>query len=449
MACSVDRAERSATVSPDLIERLFIPRLRRPPEPIPPGLYPFMREQAGQYSRFHLRVDPSGDGLLIANATAVVRLSSSGVVIAKMLLDGVNDEVILKDLQQRFEGGSPDQLQRDVNQMRQFLDQLADPGDLYPIFNLEDPAVSPWDAHLMPPLAATLPLSGDDPAQQIAIVDRLWRAGIPHLTIQISGVPDGEHLANLVQWAEETGLICGVSGRASDLLAHPLLDDLAQAGLDHVTAYYASAEPDLHDELFGPGDHRAAQELFSQTQSLQIADVAHIPLIQPTIAVLEETLSSLQELQAPNAAFYAIATTEESPGDAISAEAMRQVASNVESAASLARVRYLWEPPVSRQEGVSLVQQVRAGPRCSGDMAIRVEADGSVIPPRGPYQVAGNLLRSEWPVIWGHPAFRRYRERVERPTRCTVCPGLAICAADCPGEPAGWSQAPSPEDTHA
>lgn len=436
-------------MSPDLIERLFIPRLRRPPEPIPPGLYPFVREQSGRYSRFHLRVDPGGEGLLVANATAVARLSASGVVIANRLLEDVEEEVILNDLQQRFEGAAPGQLQQDIDQMRQLLNQLADPGDLYPLFNLEDPTVSPFNAQLMPPVAATLPSGIADPAHLATIVDKLWYAGIPHLTIQVPGLPDGHHLVDLVRHAEERGLICGISGRASDLLAQPLLDDLAQAGLDHVTAYYASADPALHDGLFGPGDHRAAQELFSQTQALEIADVAHVPLIEPTMAGLEETLASLLDLQVPNAAFYAIATTAESPGHAISAQAMPQVASTVESTASLARVRFLWEPPVSRLEGVSLLEQVRAGPRCSGDMAIRVEVDGSVIPPRGPYQTAGNLLFSEWPAIWGHPAFRRYRERVERPTRCTICPGLAICAADCPREPAGWSQVASREDAHA
>jgi len=43
---------------------------------------------------------------------------------------------------------------------------------------------------------------------------------------------------------------------------------------------------------------------------------------------------------------------------------------------------------------------VRQGPRCSSDVAIRVEPDGAVIPPRGPRRVAGNLLSDHWPAIW-------------------------------------------------
>ncbi len=166
-----------------------------------------------------------------------------------------------------------------------------------------------------------------------------------------------------------------------------------------------------------------------------------MPLVASTLDGLNETLAALLDLMVPNVSLFVIAT-EDDEGDhgAVSAEAMRQVAAQVEEDADEAQVRYLWEPPVMRNPEQLLSAQVREGPRCSGDAAIRIEPDGSVIPPRGPRRIAGNILRDTWETIWGHEAFRRYRERVEVPTRCDVCPGLAICAADCPREPAGWSQ---------
>jgi radical SAM protein with 4Fe4S-binding SPASM domain len=100
----------------------------------------------------------------------------------------------------------------------------------------------------------------------------------------------------------------------------------------------------------------------------------------------------------------------------------------------------MWNPPVQRVPDLPLADQVMKGPRCSGDVAVRVEADGTVIPPRGPYENAGNILQDSWDTIWNHEVFRIYRERVEAPTHCDICPGLVICAADCPREPAGWAQ---------
>ena len=86
-----------------------------------------------------------------------------------------------------------------------------------------------------------------------------------------------------------------------------------------------------------------------------------------------------------------------------------------------------------------LGEQVCRGPRCGGDTAVRVEPDGAVIPARGPYASAGNLLEDDWETIERSEVFQRYRRRVESDTHCDECPGLAICAADCPREPAGWA----------
>ncbi|MFQ5617179.1 MAG: hypothetical protein ACE5GO_12070, partial [Anaerolineales bacterium] len=426
-----------------LIDRLFVPRPSRAPEPIPSGLYHYMREHDGLYTRFHLRVEPDGAGMLIANATAAARLSPAGVVIAKGLMDGSGEGAILRELGQRFRGATPDQHRADLVRVQTLLRGLETPGDMYPIINLEDAAVSPHESQLMAPLEADIPLA--EPGKLVPILDRLWEIGIPHIAILVpddlnrSSNPNPAHLVRAVERAEDLGLICGVSGRASDLAGGSLIDDLAMAGVDHVTAFYASSNPEIHDALFGEGDHEAVARVFARTQELEVADVGHIPLVQDTVNTLEDTLEALLALEVPNAAFFAIATTDEEGDGAIPAEAMRQIAAQVEEDAGDAQVRYLWEPPVKRNPNLTLIEQVRAGPRCAGDVAVRIEPDGSVIPPRGPFKAAGNLLRDSWETIWGRDVFRIYRERVETPTRCDVCPGLAICAADCPREPEGWA----------
>ena len=39
--------------------------------------------------------------------------------------------------------------------------------------------------------------------------------------------------------------------------------------------------------------------------------------------------------------------------------------------------------------------------------------------------------------------YEAYRRRVQTDTHCDECPGLAICAADCPRTPLGWAIPPS------
>ena len=300
------------------------------------------------------------------------------------------------------------------------------------------PALQPRDARLIPPLEADLLL--DEPVHMLPIMDHLWNAGLPHITIRVPLTPDVVEIVSLVEHAQWLGLICGVSGRASDLLVGSVISDLALVGVDHITVFYASADRALHDSLFGEGDHAAAEELFRQTEAAELADVAMIPLIRATVDTFDETLARLQELGVPNAAFYAIASPDGGADDgSLPAAALAEIADDVERAADEALVRFQWQPPVLRDPAVSLAEQVRAGARCSSDLAVRIDSDGSVIPPRGPYRSAGDVVRDSWPSIWQHEVFNNYRARIEQPTHCATCPGLAICAADCPKEPAGWS----------
>jgi radical SAM protein with 4Fe4S-binding SPASM domain len=116
---------------------------------------------------------------------------------------------------------------------------------------------------------------------------------------------------------------------------------------------------------------------------------------------------------------------------------MIHAASLVAEIAHRSRVRYVWLPAVSRPGELRAV--LEKGPRTAGDVSIRVEPDGAVYAPRGPLVAAGNLLTESWGDIWNRDVFQKYRERVESPTRCEICPELEICGADCPGDPKGWS----------
>ncbi len=422
----------------NFLKKLFIPQILPEPEQIEPGLYHSMEEDRGDFTRFHLRVEPDGNGMLIANATAAARLSPGGVIIAKRLLEKTNEPDILRELNSKFVGATQEQLQADLLQIKTLIYDLRNPGDVFPILNLEDPIFSPYSSKLIAPLEATTPLTSPEIIKPI--LKKIWDIGIPHVTILFSTGQNPADLVAAVEYTESLGLICGASGRASDLVKDKLIYDIAMAGIDHVTVFYASANAEIHDLLFGKGDHAASAEVFKKTQELGIADIGHIPLIQDTTPYLEETLSSLLEMEVPNAAFYAIAASEPPDNGAIPASAMRQIATQVEEDSHSAQVRYIWEPPTRFNPKLSLVEQVRKGPRCSGDAAIRVEPDGTVYPPRGPRQSAGNLLKDDWDSIWKHEVFTIYRERVETPTRCDICPGLAICAADCPQEPKGWAE---------
>ena len=425
----------------DWLKRLFTFERPTSASPIEPGLYHAMKEAEGMYTRFHLRVEGDGSGMLIANATAAAQLTPTGVVIVKGLLEGMSEPEILDALQRRFSGATDTMMRDDISRVQSLIQQIVAPGDTYPVFNLEDASVSPRSAQLIAPLQAAVPLA--EPERLVPLIDRLWEVGIPHATFWVSPSPDAAALVRAVERAEDLGMIAGVRGRASDLAAGTLLQDLWQAGLDHATVLYTSDDAEIHDALCGEGDHAAALSVFDWLEAEQISAVAEVPLIPETMETLYDTIETLLARGADNLSFVAFAALDPASAEAhgvFNADAMVQVATTVEETADRNHARFMWNPPVEIDPALALADQVQAGPRCSGDVAVRVEPDRTVIPPRGPALSAGNLLNDVWDDIWNHEVFRMYRERVEAPTRCDICPGLTICATACPREPEGWAR---------
>lgn len=406
---------------------------------IPPGLYHYFRDAGGQVSRFHLRVDPDGWGLLVAGATAAVWLRPSGVIYAKALLENQPPENIFQ-LQKAVFGPVPTQrLEADLAEVRQLLDRLQRPGTDYPMLNLMDPAWCKEVKHLDRPLSADVPAGEPDRLERI--LRRLWELGIPHVTLVAGRSTEPAWLVRAVELAEDLGLIAGLRGLGSLLNQGTCLQDLAQAGLDHLNLLYLAEDPAVHDRWTCAGDHEQVLQALEAAQKLEICPVAETPLIEATWQRIDQTLASLVSRGVGNIGVYAIAAGPGiASGGALPGEQLVQAAQWLEESASQAQIRFLWYPPVQYHLGQSLATLLLRGPRCSGDTAIRVELDGSVLVARGPAQSAGNLLTDSWQKILRSPVMRRYQSRLRSDTQCADCPGLVICAADCPRNPEGWAQ---------
>lgn len=425
--------------TPDWLKRLFAVKRSEPRPPLEPGLTHVMKEVEGKFTRFHLRVERDGSAMLIANASAAARLTPTGALIVQGLLRDDDRAAILARLKASFQGADEARMRDDIDRVAALIEEILSPADVYPVFNLDNAPFSPHAAQLIAPLEATLPLAS--PEQLKPLIDRLWDLGIPHAHILAFEPFESVHLIQAVERAEDLGMIAGVRGRATALAADELLEELTLAGVDHVTVPYASTDAALHDAFFGAGDLATADEVFAWLEERQISAVAEIPLVEETLDTLEQTVEKLLMMGADNFVFVAYASDDPAVDDgSFSAEAMPQVATRVEEIAHSTQARFMWAPPVARHAANSLVEQVRGGPRCTGDVAVRVEPNGDVIPPRGPYRSAGNLLVDTWGEIWEHEAFRVFREKVEATHRCDICPGLTICAAVCPRDTEAWAR---------
>lgn len=411
------------------IRRFLRVRLPQETPRVQHGIYHYRREQGGNVTRFHMRVEEDGTGLLLANASVAARLSSSGVLIAKALLEGQSAQMVRQAVRESFRGVSESQLNEDVQKLADYIETLANPEDNYPIFNLDDPATGTPRA-LFAPFHAQLRVASREKTNPL--LHKLWDNGILHVAFLAAGSSSVRDAVANIERAEDTGMISGLRAKATWLQTPDLLRSAAMAGVDYITAPVLSGDPNVHDGLLGAEDFSAAIKCFQDCKELEVCPVAEVPLIRENHEALDPLMQVLRNAGVRNVTYWAVAGQDPS---ALSRTQIIEAAVNVAELAHRAEVRYIWLPPVSG----NWKQIVEEGTRTAGDVSVRVEPDGSVYPARGPMTSGGNLLTEEWQTIWNREVFRRYRQRVESSTRCDICPGLEICAADCPGDPRGWA----------
>jgi radical SAM protein with 4Fe4S-binding SPASM domain len=407
--------------------------------PLGPGVYHYQRLQSEWPTRFHLRVDPDGGGLLLANAAEAAYLSPVGVEMVHQVLEDTPDETILDGVRQRYQGASSAEMAADLAGIHAMVADLSEPGDNYPVTNLTDHPAGRGRV-LAAPFRADV-VQGD-PETIRDLLNRLWEVGIPHTTFLANPARPPAELVRLVEAAEDLGMIAGLRALAS-WLSPDVIREAALAGLDHLDVVWVAEDASTHEAVTAPGDWEAAGAAFAQCHDLELAPVAEVPLFAGNASAIRDLMAALARRSVTNLSFYALAcpnddTTAQAAG-ALPARGVVSVAVAITEAAEEGQTRYLWAPPVRFDPRRSLADHVRAGPRAVGDVSVRVEADGSVFPARGPRQCTGNLLTQTWEEIWNHECFARYRGRLEQPERCPDCPDLPLCRADCPKDPRAWS----------
>jgi len=403
-----------------------------------PGLRHFGREVDGRSVRYHLRVDPDGGGILLANASEGVSLSETGTLIAEGLLDGAAEATVVARLRHAYGGLTRARALEDVRRVAAVIESLARPSAAYPMRSVAVPGASIQSRRLRAPLSADLVLPSA--RQGKALLDHLWNAGVPQVTFVVEPGAPTDRLVELVEAAEDLGLITGVRARASDL-GEEMLRALVEAGIDHVDLHWAGPDAAMHDAHFGAGDHARVEAAFALCHDLEVCPVAVMPLIDASLELLEGVGPALASLGVQVVVAFALVDLS-GEGEALAPRQIPQLATTLEEQAERHGLTLIWAAPLERFPHAPISEQLARGPRAAGEGAVRVLADGVVLPPADEAHPIGNLLTDRWERIFAHPSFSHLRERVDAAPRCDACPGLDLCATGCPRDPASWARTP-------
>jgi organic radical activating enzyme len=373
-----------------------------PHKPMPAGTYHYQAPpDAALPHRLHLRMEPDGTGLLIVNASTVLHLNKTAAEYAFHLIHQTDEEDVAKLISARYKV-SKEQASQDYRAFVDRIKTLIETPDLDPTTYLDFDRYTPYSQEISAPYrldcALTYRLSpGSDPSfaptdrvkreltvdEWKTILEKAWKAGIPHVVFTGGEPTLYEGLAELITYAEKLGQVTGLITDGKRLSERASFYELLQTGLDHLTL------------LFQP-DQEPDWELLKDLIAADLSVIVHLTITPQNI---QEMLSLLERLAEMRVVTISLSASDPSLADAL--QAIRQRAAGLD-------ISLVWDLPVPYSffhpialELAEQTQAVEQLPTGAGKAWLYVEPDGDVLPAQDVNRVLGNFLTDPWEAIWG------------------------------------------------
>lgn len=373
----------------DTIQSLF-----KQKEPLPTGIFHYQTPPDAEYAyRLHLRLEPSGEGVLIVNAATVLHLNQTAAEYAYYLVQDLAEEQVAKEIARRYQI-SAGQAMQDYRDLKERVMTLINVPDLDPVTFLEFERDDPYEGEISAPyrldcaLTYRLPqgMDIDADAKRVdrelttdewkAIIDKAWQAGIPHITFTGGEPTLRDDLPELIEHAEKNGQVTGLLSDGLRLADADYLNMLLQTGLDHLLMV-------LHPE--NEGAWAALDKILPE----DLHTTVHLTLSPENINAVDALIERLVSMGA-----NALSLSSTSP------ELDEVLQTTAEQATNLG-LSLVWDVPVpySASNPIALETEEDQPPQGAGRAWLYIEPDGDVLPTQGVNQILGNLLNDEWDTI--------------------------------------------------
>jgi len=365
-------------------------------KPLVPGVYHAMVAEEGvDPYRLHLRIEADDRAVLIVNAATVLHLNPTAVVHALAIVQGKTAEEAAAMVTERYRVSKKQALEDHLALREQILTIATQP-DIDPVmfFNLEreDPLSIPPAAPYRVDLALTYrldgagsidPLAGKrvdrelDTEEWKAVLSKLWDVGVPHVTFTGGEPTLLDTLPDLIQHAEDLGMVTGVLTDGHRFINDGYLKQLEAAGLDHILLTWSDDAPDFNARL----QHALDTDVFT---------AVHITLTPHNIDAAWSFLASCAELGVPA---VSLSISEHS-------DLLKDALLSMRERAAETGLELIWDLPAPYSTSNPISLELEEQPQGAGRAWLYIEPDGDVLPAQGINQVLGNLLRDGWEAVW-------------------------------------------------
>jgi len=424
-------------------------------QPLSAGIYSYQTPAGAPVQfRLHLRVEKDGLGVLLINAAKILHLNQTATEHAALLLQDKTAEEAAREIARRY-NVSRETARADFEQLQETIWNIAQAGEeVCPVTYVDVNRIEPMSAELSAPyrmdLALTYRCQNDCPhcyvqrsrdfpemstEQWKRVIDRCWELGIPHLTFTGGEATLRPDLVELVQYAEDVGLVTGLQTNGRKLRDRAYLDELLLAGLDHVQITLESYDPAIHDRMVGV--EGAWQETVEGIKTVVDADIymmTNTTITTENVDGIQETIAFAASLGVPtfgcNSLIYSGAAV--AVGSGIRESELEPILERVKEATQEHQMRLIWYTPTQYCEFDPVGMELGIKGCTAARYNMCVEPNGDVLPCQSYYVALGNILADPWESIWEHELARYLRNRDFMMEKCHDCPDQVLCGGGCP-----------------
>lgn len=417
------------------------------------GIYHFEQQKVHCKNRIHLRVENDGNGLLLVNAARAYHLNPSATAIAYWQLSEHTENVILNSLTDYFEI-EDDQMVNDAKSFLAQMEVITDPDESCPLCELDLDMDLPFSHTPSAPYRMDIALSYQcnnecthcynarsrkfpslSKNDWYKVIDKIWELSIPHIVFTGGEPTLCEYLPDLIQYAENKGIITGINTNGRELANNSFLTHLVDAGLDHIQITLESFNSKIHDQMVNfPGAWEETVSGIKNVLQKEVYMMTNTTMLKTNFLEIPQTLDFLAELGVPtvglNALIYSgkgkdvgtgLSETQLSPLLEIAKE---KTIKNNQKLIWYTPTHYCRYNPITHDLGVK---------GCSAALYnMCLEPNGDVLPCQSYYYPLGNILKNSWNSIWNHELSLQLRERKNLPQKCNQCELVQECGGGCP-----------------
>ena len=422
------------------------------PKPLPKGIH-HLRGQGefGNY-RLHLRIEDDGRGILVVNAAKILHVNQTAAELAKYVIEDVSPEAAVSAMRKRYRVDA-DTVRRDYSRVKDTIFELAKTDDVCPITYLDIDRIEPFQTPVSAPYRMDIALTykcqndckhcyvGRDKDMESLPVDdwkrvlrKLWEIGVPHVCFTGGEPTLYPGLEDLIQFAEELGLVTGLLTNGRELSEPEVLARLEEAGLDHIQITLESHDKKIHDEMVGCSGWRQTVKGIRNAVDSQVYTITNTTITKLNEPRIEGTVKFLRDLGIRTFAANGLIYTGKgrSSGLGFTEKELVPIVIRIRDAAVKLGMRFIWYTPTQYENLDPIALDLGPKTCTAAKYNMCIEPNGDVIPCQSWYESLGNILSDSWDSIWNSELATNIREKKLLTAECETCDDLPMCGGGCP-----------------